>query len=326
MTPDKPGTGETVQVAARVARRWQSRDWLLPDPGALPPGCGTPLRVTGTGGRLAAAGTCEHWAGEPGSLELAWGAARQYRLTAHVDGLGLARNLDLLLSAWREHLTAVPGAGGEDTAMVVTWPSRDVEGVTVLLRHGLAPVAVAAARVMPPDGRLPPQTSTPARIRQAGPGDVDAVVRLALETIRFDAYFGVVTERPQTAAALRAAAAQALAGPRPWVWLAERGGTPAGMIWALPPETAIPATAMTSVAPAAYILLAGVTAGERGRGIATTLAAHAHHDIGAAGVAVTVLHYAVPSPLSAPFWARQLYRPLWTIWQTRPARSGAPAP
>jgi ribosomal protein S18 acetylase RimI-like enzyme len=270
-------------------------------------------------------GACEHWAGEPGSLELAWGAARRFRLTAHVDGPDVAKNLDLLMLAWQEHLAAVPDACGEDTAAVVTWPSRDVEGVTVLLRHGFAPLAVIAARVMPLDRPIPPNARALARIRRAGPGDVEAVVRLGLETIRFDAHFGVVTERPETPTALRAVAAQALAGHQPWVWLAERDGTPAGMIWAQEPGDAGPGAAMTRLAPAAYILLAGVTAKDRGRGIATALTARAHHDIGAAGVAVTLLHYAVPSPLSAPFWARQLYRPLWTIWQTRPARRGAQA-
>jgi hypothetical protein len=120
MTPDPPGTGDAARLASRVARRWQSRDWLLPDPGVLPPGCGASLTVTGAGGRLVAAGACEHWAGEPGSLDLTWGAARRYRLTAHVDGPGVARNLDRLLLAWREHVAAVPGAGGEDTAVVVT--------------------------------------------------------------------------------------------------------------------------------------------------------------------------------------------------------------
>ena len=40
--------------------------------------------------------------------------------------------------------------------------------------------------------------------------------------------------------------------------------------------------------------------------------AHAHLD--ASGVATTVLHHAVPNPLSAPFWARQGYRPVLTQW------------
>ena len=325
MTPDPPRTGDAARLAARVAGRWQARDRLLPRPGRLPAGCGAPLTVTGAGGRLVAAGACEHWAGEPGSLDLTWGAARRFRLTAHVDGPEVAKNLDLLLLAWREHLATGPAAGGEDTAAVVTWPSRDVEGVKVLLRHGLVPLAVVAARVTAPECAAPPEATAATWIRRAGPGDVEAVVRLGLETIRFDAHFGVVTERPGTAAALRAAAARALAGHQPWVWLAERDGTPAGMIWAQEPGDAGSVAAMTSLAPAAYILLAGVTVKNRGRGIATALAARAHHDIGVAGVAVTLLHYAVSNPLSAPFWARQLYRPLWTIWQTRPARRGAQA-
>jgi ribosomal protein S18 acetylase RimI-like enzyme len=278
--------------------------------------------VTGAGGRLVAAAACEHWAGEPGSLDLTWGAARRFRLTAHVDGPEVANNLDLLLLAWREHLATDPAADGEGAAAVVTWPSREVEGVPVLLRHGLVPLAVVAARITPPRRAVPLEGAAAIRIRRAGTGDVEAVVRLGLETIRFDAHFGVVTERPDTATALRAMAAQALDGHQPWVWLAEHD-TPGGMIWAQEPGDAGPVAAMTSLAPAAYILLAGVTAKDRGRGIATALTARAHHDIGAAGAAVTLLHYAVTNPLSAPFWARQHYRPLWTIWQTRPARRGA---
>jgi hypothetical protein len=36
-------------------------------------------------------------------------------------------------------------------------------------------------------------------------------------------------------------------------------------------------------------------------------------------VAVTLLHYAVPNPLSVPFWSARGYRPLWTVWEARPA-------
>lgn len=45
-----------------------------------------------------------------------------------------------------------------------------------------------------------------------------------------------------------------------------------------------------------------------------------HHEIEAAGVAVTLLHYAQINPLSAPFWSQQGYRPLWTAYEARPAR------
>ena len=39
----------------------------------------------------------------------------------------------------------------------------------------------------------------------------------------------------------------------------------------------------------------------------------------AAGVAVTLLHHSQVNPLSAPFWYRMGYRPLWTSWEARPA-------
>jgi hypothetical protein len=39
------------------------------------------------------------------------------------------------------------------------------------------------------------------------------------------------------------------------------------------------------------------------------------------GVDTTLLHYAQLNPLSAPFWNRMEYRPLWTGWEARPAVS-----
>jgi len=41
----------------------------------------------------------------------------------------------------------------------------------------------------------------------------------------------------------------------------------------------------------------------------------------ARGVDTTLLHYAQLNPLSAPFWNRMGYRPLWTGWEVRPAAS-----
>jgi hypothetical protein len=76
---------------------------------------------------------------------------------------------------------------------------------------------------------------------------------------------------------------------------------------------------MTVVRPVAYLYLMGVAHRERGGGIGAGLAARVHREIEAAGVAATLLHYALPSPLSAPFWSMQGYRPLWTAWEARPA-------
>src|ERR1019366_2233421 len=134
--------GETARnVSAQVARRWEAVDPLLPVPGPPTPHCGAELIVAGAGGLPTAVGTCEHWEGPPGSLDLTWGAARRFRFTAQTAGPDVASALDQLLSLWRDHLASVPGADDEDTAAVVTWPSRDIDGVKALLRHGLAPLA-----------------------------------------------------------------------------------------------------------------------------------------------------------------------------------------
>jgi hypothetical protein len=91
-------------VRAQVGRRWQAIDPLLPLPVAPSPGCGTELVVAGRGGQPAATGTCEHWEAAPGSLDLAWGAARQFLLTPRITGPDVAGALDGLLPLWRDHL------------------------------------------------------------------------------------------------------------------------------------------------------------------------------------------------------------------------------
>jgi hypothetical protein len=48
---------------------------------------------------------------------------------------------------------------------------------------------------------------------------------------------------------------------------------------------------------------------------------HVHAVLDARGVDTTLLHYAQLNPLSAPFWSRMGYRPLWTGWEVRPAAS-----
>jgi hypothetical protein len=312
-------------LTAQVARRWQVIDPLLPVSVPSPPGCDTVLTVTGPDGQPTAAGTCEHWAGDAESLDLSWGAARRFQLGPQIAGPDVAGALDGLLSQWRDHLAAVPGTGDEDTAALVMWPSRDIHGIRTLLRHGLAPTEVIAARptagptVGASPGAGPSQPGL--RIRRAGPADIDVVARLGVEVIRFDAHFGGVTERPGTAAAMRREAAELLAGPEPWTWLAERDGTAIGMLAAQRPEAASWIAPMVRSTPAAYLMLTFVLSGERASGVGGALTARLHREVEAAGVAVTLLHYELSNPLSVPFWSQQGYRPLWTSWAARPART-----
>jgi GNAT superfamily N-acetyltransferase len=329
------------RISASVRRRWQGLDPLLPVPGPPPPGCGAPLLAPGTDGRPAAIGACEHWVGADESLETAWSTARGCHLTASVAGPDIGGALDRLLEQGRDHLADTPGTGDEDSSATLDWPNRDFAGVAALVRRGFSPMAVIAARVTgrhpggPVDGPAAPPdgvTAEPGRaggtaregaaIRRAGPADIDAVVRFGLEVIRFDAHFGNGRERPGTPAALRKeAAASLLAGPEPWTWLAERDGEPVGLLAAQRPAAAGWIAPRVRPAGAAYLMFGFVAPGERGSGLGAEMVARLHHEIAAAGVPVTLLHYEMLNPLSAPFWSQQGYRPLWTTWEARPARA-----
>jgi GNAT superfamily N-acetyltransferase len=312
------------ESGALAARRWRAIDSLLPQVPRETPHCGVPL-VVRDGDLVVATGQCEHWAAEPGSLELSWGAARRFQLSATVadperDALGR------LLVAWREHLADVPGTGEADTAALVNWPSRDAAGIVTLLRHGLNPLEVIAARAMrrpvpwrrptvPDGGVLTLDRHT--LIRRAGPADVETVARLGTEVVRFDAQFGKVNERPDTLAAMRREAVGLLAGPEPWTWLAERDGKPVGLLAAQRPADAAWIAPMTSTAPAAYLDLMFVEPGERAVGLGSALVDEFHRAAEGDGVAVILLHYEQLNPFSMPFWSRHGYRPLWTTWSAR---------
>ena len=320
MTSAAPDAASSL--GAGVARRWREIDPLLPSPDPGSPHCGAPLAVAGDGG-IIAAGRCEHWAGAPGSLDLSWGAARRFQLSAAVADPGVPDGLGRLLALWRDHLAELPGTGDADTAAVVNWPCRDVDGIATLLRHGLDPLEVLAARTAPASSDAPDAPLLRAgdglRIRRAGPGDIDALARLGMEIIRFDSRFGAVNERADTLDALRRETAKLVAGHAPWTWVAERDGEAVAMLAAQRPGAAGWITPMVRLAPAAYLMLMFVQPGERGTGVGAALVHEFHRTADAAGVAVTLLHYEQLNPLSAPFWSRHGYRPLWTTWQAVPA-------
>jgi GNAT superfamily N-acetyltransferase len=340
-------------LLADIAQRWQAADGLLPVPDGLPPAldglppapdgrppgspvpesdsqCRAVFTVPGVGGRPSAVGACEHWHGDLESLELTWGAARRFQLTARVGGPDVGAALDGLLQSWRVHLADLPGVDDPDSAAVVMWPSRDIDGIQALLGHGLAPRSVVAARRA---SRPLDDSGNPARgadaapaapaapgfgVRRAGRQDADTVVRLGLAVIRFDAHFGGVVERPSTASALRAEMLTLLAEPEPWIWLASRDGKPAGVLIGEPPPVQWIAP-LCGVAPVAYNMLTFVSPADRGSGMAQALVRSFHDAADTAGVPATLLHYENANPLSAPFWARHGYRPLWTSWEARPA-------
>jgi GNAT superfamily N-acetyltransferase len=310
-----------------VGRRWQAVDPLLPDPAALPAGCGAPLVVNGDNGRMAGLGVCVHHHVPPESLNQTWGAADRFTLVPRLAGQDAGPPADLLLAQWRDHLAGVGAARGPDTSASVVWPSLDITGIGALLRHGLQPLTVIAARTRPagtpgapgsPEAR-PPRGAHGVTIRTAGLADEEVVTDLELRLIRYDMHFGGPVWRPATARLVRDEIRGSLGRPSAWTWLAERAGRAVGLLVAQPPQASGWIAGMTSTSPAAYLQTMFIDAHERGTGIGAALVRQLHARLDAAGVAVTLLHHSQVNPLSAPFWYRMGYRPLWTSWEARPA-------
>jgi GNAT superfamily N-acetyltransferase len=307
-----------------VARRWQGLDPLLPEPSDLPEGCMAPLLSMGPNGRPSGLGVCRHQYVPADTLAQTWGAATKFVLSVRLREADAKPALDDLLTQWHKHLRDQPEAHEDDTAAIVNWPARDVTGVLALLRHGLQPMAVIAVRRA---GRPVPGAAAgavPAAppglvIRPPGPDDLDRVTELEVGVVRYDAHFGGSIPRPATEDLVRAETQAALAKRPGWTWLAEQDGQPIALAVVEPPDAATWISNMARPGATAYLQTMFVTPGERSGGIGAALVRHVHDELDARGVDLTLLHYAQVNPLSAPFWHRMGYRPLWSTWEARPA-------
>jgi GNAT superfamily N-acetyltransferase len=308
-----------------VTRRWRCLDPLLPESSDLPEGCMAPLLAHGDNGRPSGLGVCRHQCLAADTLAQTWGAATKFVLSMRLRGPDVQAAADDLLTQWRDHLTGQPEARKDDTAAIVNWPARDVTGVLALLRHGLQPMSVIAVRPSPASHSNPASPASPASvppglvIRPAGPHDLDAVTELEIGVVRYDAHFGGSIPRPATEALVRAETQAALARRPGWTWLAEQAGRPVALTVVEPPADATWIAGMARTGAPAYLQTMFVRPDERGGGIGAALVRHVHGELDARGVELTLLHYAQVNPLSAPFWHRMGYRPLWSTWEARPA-------
>jgi GNAT superfamily N-acetyltransferase len=311
------------EINRAVGRRWQGLDRFLPSRAELPDGCAAPFVTAGGNGRPAGLAVCRHECVPAATLNQTWGMASRFSLIARLREADTDAALDDLLGQWRGHLASLPEAGAGDTAAMISWPSRDVTGVNALLRHGLQALTVIAVRSGPAaDGAVPAVNGTgPAglSIRAAGPADLAVVTEFEMGVIRYDAHFGAAIVRPATEALVRAETQAALAARPAWAWLAERDGQPVGLVHVQPPGQSGWIAGMARGGATAYLQTMFVRPAERSTGIGAALVRHAHAVLDARGVQTTLLHYAQLNPLSAPFWNRMGYRPLWTGWEVRPA-------
>lgn len=234
---------------------------------------------------------------------------------ARVHSLNWQQGWDLpaLLAEWEPRLT---GIDDEDTAAFVTLPSHETGDAPALLRHGFAPLLVVAERRA---GAAAPHRSPDVTIRPATHADLDVAVELNMDTVRYDAQFGTVTERPNSARHLRTSLGNALDRDHEAMWLAVRDDTPIGMAYVDMPQDALWMERFATGSPFAYFGHLGVRPDARGTGAGSALVAHVHSVMDSSGVASTVLHHALPNPRSTPFWYSHGYRPRWTTWVRRPA-------
>ena len=311
-------------VNRSVARRWRAIDPLLPAPDDLPEGCSSPLVVSGPDGRPAALAVCRHQRIPDDSLNQTWGAIHRFQLIPRVKGTDTAPALDRILAQWRDHLATIPVARDDDSAAIITWPTRDITGVRALQRYGFQPMAVIAARLA---RRSTPSVPASANghdrgrlaIREARLDDFATVSEFEMGVVRYDANFGGSVPRPATTTLLRADVRTRLSRTPTWTWLAERDGRPVSLITVQPPHDATWLRPLTGKDRVAYLQTGFVVPDERGRGTGEQFVRYVHERLDEARIDLTLLHYAQVNPLSGPFWSRLGYRPLWTIWEVRPA-------
>lgn len=258
-----------------------------------------------------------------------WTAPRGHTLSlARAGGHGpaeVARAVGEVLDRWEAELLApLPSAWDPVTVASVTLPALDDTVVAPLVaRHFGRGLALAVRRVRAEDAPAGPAASLAARagvtVREATPADAGAVVAAVAAVHRADQAYGFVPALDDLEGRVSDGVTEALAAAPGWAWLAERDGVVLGVCQAEPPERATWISGVVAAAPSAYLGLLHVAPTGRGAGVGRALAAAAHARCAQTGAAVVLLHHAAASPRSAPFWAREGYRPLLTTWSRRPA-------
>lgn len=314
------GDGVTLARSLREAQntRFAELDGLLPptapnieDGAALTP-------ATPSGRRVA--GVLRRSKHGPGTSTSLWSARDTWELYP-VVGDEAGAGIEALLTEWRRLMDRT-GVPDKDSACVVTWPSRDAEGSGALLAHGFQPLSVFAVRQEREAFPMPSARGFTSGlvIRRATVRDMDAVVTISLAELAYSALVGGTIVRPDAGDIKRSAMRYRLSQGDP-AWLAELDGIPIGLAecWITDAEPRTPRRFPVPPGRWGFVNTVSVVPGARGGGVGQALMATVHHELHRAGAVGTYLYYNPPNALSSVFWPRQGYRPLWTIWETRPA-------
>ncbi|ONI71328.1 GNAT family N-acetyltransferase [Actinosynnema sp. ALI-1.44] len=246
----------------------------------------------------------------PDAMPTLWSALEVWELHPMLGEHGMAE----LAEGWR----AVMGRlrTGPDSSCLVTWPSRDVIATRVFLDHGLVPLSTLAIRtgapLLPSPGAL--------KVRRAALRDLDTLLPLAMAELEYSAMVGGTVLRPGAEQVKGAALARHLDQGDP-IWIGERDGIAVAMAECWYNESTTGSWSETRLRHGlwGYVNSFSVSPSFRGAGVGRELISVVHRELAAAGAVGTFLYFNPPNPLSTVFWARQGYRPLWTIWEVRPA-------
>lgn len=314
--------GDRAAVRQGHVRRLAALDPLV----AVPPLQVGPddVVLVARAGDAAALGLVRVERHDPAAEEALWGACHRIGLTPYAVGDDAEVAWDRLLRRWCGSLAELVAPGDLDTAATVTVASRDTLFARSLAHHGFAPLLTAAVRHAPEppaaeqDADVAPTVDP--RVRPMTDADLDEVTELATALHRYEASFGMVSVRDGSRALLRRSIESHRSRSPGSGWVVDGSdGRVAGFVLVDPPDAAGAVAPLVSVQPIGYLGYLYVRPGARRAGIGAALVATAHRHLDDAGASATLLHHALPSPLSGPFWARHGYRPLWTSWQRRPA-------
>ena len=303
---------ELDELLAAQRAHFAALDPLLP-PAVAPPVENMITAALPDGRRVA--GVIAHDRHPVGATQRLWTTADVWELLPLVGGDSGA-GMDALIRLWVDRMREI-GPPSTDSACVVTWPSRDARATKAFLDHGFSPRSVLAVR-----RTAPAQTPTASSrdVRRARTADMAEMVKLALAELRYSELVGAATFRDNAAVLKRDGLRKRLLDGDP-VWVAERDG----MTLALADCAWTPVTAGswagTRLRPGnwGYVNCVSVLPGARGNGIGRRLMDVVHAEFARGGATGTYLYYNPPNPLSSVFWPRQGYRPLWTLWEVRPA-------
>lgn len=304
-----------MDIVGAHERRLHDLDPLLPRRHPLPePGPGvTRIVVDGAVGNAACVRA------ERGTSAADWAWWREYRISPRVGGPDPVAAMDALLSRWSESVLADAEPEDPESAAMVNWPSRDLAMTRLFLDRGLTPMRVLAARPAGRPGPAPDGATPAGAVRPMTAADLDDVIALHVEEIRWHVGLGGPPLRDEAADVARRGYTALLERDDPSTWIAERDNRVVGMITVTPPGPGAWFAALSSGANPAYVGTTVVAATERARNIGAALVGTAHAALDRVGAGLTLLHYHPLNPLSGPFWHRCGYRPLWTWWSVSPA-------